>query len=52
MFQDILRGAPTEADDICCMVVHKGEECGLPTPVSLALWQILTVLAGEADTQA
>lgn len=52
MFQDILRGAPTEADAICGMVVHKGEECGVPTPVSLALWQILTVLAGEADTQA
>jgi 2-dehydropantoate 2-reductase len=41
MYQDILRGAPTEIDAICGKVVQLGEEHGIPTPVNYTLWRLV-----------
>lgn len=41
MFQDILRGAPTEIDAICGAVVEAGERTGVPTPVNQTLWRLV-----------
>jgi 2-dehydropantoate 2-reductase len=45
MYQDILRGAPTEVDAICGAVVREGERFNIPTPVNWTLWQMVRVLA-------
>ncbi len=34
MYQDILRGAPTEIDAICGAIVEEGEKLGIPTPTN------------------
>jgi len=46
MYQDILRGAPTEIDAICGAVTERGERCGVPTPLNRACWQLVRALAG------
>ncbi len=45
MFQDIQRGAPTEIDAICGAVARAGERHGIPTPINLACWQLVSALA-------
>jgi 2-dehydropantoate 2-reductase len=41
MFQDVLRGAPTEIDAICGAIVAVGEKHGVSTPVNRTLWLLL-----------
>jgi 2-dehydropantoate 2-reductase len=41
MYQDILRGAPTEIDAICGEVVRIGQEVGIPTPVNYTMWRLV-----------
>ncbi len=41
MLQDILRGAPTECDEINGAVVREGKRLGVPTPVNDVLWQLV-----------
>lgn len=41
MYQDILRGAPTEIDAICGAVVRAGREHGIATPANYTLWQLI-----------
>ncbi|MBN2044898.1 MAG: 2-dehydropantoate 2-reductase [Anaerolineales bacterium] len=41
MYQDILRGAPTEIDAICGEVVRIGEQAGIPTPVNYTVWRLV-----------
>lgn len=41
MYQDILRGAPTEIDAICGAVVQAGAKLGIPTPVNYAMWNLI-----------
>jgi 2-dehydropantoate 2-reductase len=45
MFQDILRGAPTEIDAICGAVTKRGELHNIPTPINHACWQLVRALA-------
>jgi 2-dehydropantoate 2-reductase len=44
MFQDVLRGAPTEIDAICGAIVAAGEKHGVPTPVNRTLWHLVSAL--------
>jgi 2-dehydropantoate 2-reductase len=44
MFQDVVRGAPTEIDAICGAVVASGEACGVCTPVNRTLWLLVKAL--------
>ena len=39
MFHDLARGALTEIDALCGVVVREGEKLGMPTPVNEYLWQ-------------
>jgi len=41
MYQDMLRGAPTEIDAICGAIAQAGEKLGVPTPVNRACWQLI-----------
>jgi 2-dehydropantoate 2-reductase len=45
MLQDVLRGAPTEIDAICGVIVRAGEERGVPTPVNRVMWHLVKALA-------
>jgi 2-dehydropantoate 2-reductase len=45
MFQDILRGAPTEIDAICGAIALEGESLGVPTPVNRTLWHLVRAMA-------
>ncbi|MCP4518408.1 MAG: 2-dehydropantoate 2-reductase, partial [Delftia sp.] len=47
MFQDVLRGAPTEIDAICGAIVAAAEERGIPTPVNRMLWLLVKALIKE-----
>jgi 2-dehydropantoate 2-reductase len=47
MYQDVLRGAPTEVDAICGAIVREGEKRGVPTRVNWTLWQMIRVLAAR-----
>lgn len=44
MFQDILRGAPTEVDAINGAVTRIGVQRGVPTPVNETLWRLVRAL--------
>jgi len=44
MFQDILRGAPTEIEAINGAVVREGESLGVPTLVNEILWRLVKAL--------
>ncbi len=41
MFQDILRGAPTEIDAINGAVARAGQDLGVPVPVNTTLWRLV-----------
>ncbi|MEN8241028.1 MAG: 2-dehydropantoate 2-reductase [Chloroflexota bacterium] len=50
MYQDILRGAPTEIDAICGAVVAAGEETGVATPANYAMWKLIhAVVEGQEN---
>jgi 2-dehydropantoate 2-reductase len=49
MFQDILRGAPTEIEAINGAVVRAGERHGVPTPVNAVLWRLVRAAADGAS---
>ena len=44
MFQDILRGAPTEIEAINGAVAREGESLGVPAPVNETLWRLVKAL--------
>ncbi|MBU2610244.1 MAG: 2-dehydropantoate 2-reductase [Chloroflexi bacterium] len=50
MLQDVLRGAPTEIDAICGVIVHSGEAAGIPAPLNRLMWQLVGALYGNPDT--
>jgi 2-dehydropantoate 2-reductase len=55
MFQDILRGAPTEVDAINGAVAQAGERLGVPTPINTTLWRLVRAAAagtGRLTTDA
>jgi 2-dehydropantoate 2-reductase len=41
MYQDVLRGAPTEIDAICGAITQAGEKLEIPTPVNRVCWQLI-----------
>ena len=41
MYQDIMRGAPTEIDAICGAVVREGSEVGVSTPANEIMHQLI-----------
>ena len=45
MFQDILRGAPTEIDSICGLITKKGQELGVPAPYNQIFWNLVHAAA-------
>jgi len=45
MFQDVLRGAPTEIDAICGAVVRAAEQKGIAVPVNHTLWLLVKSIA-------
>ena len=45
MFQDILRGAPTEIDAINGAVAQAGARLGVAVPVNTTLWRLVRALA-------
>ena len=48
MYQDILRGAPTEIDAICGAVVAAGKETRVATPANYAMWKLIhAVVEGQ-----
>lgn len=49
MFQDILRGAPTEVDAINGAVAQAGQRLGVPVPVNTTLWRLVRALAGQTQ---
>lgn len=51
MYQDILRGAPTEIDAICGEVVKAGEELGIPTPVNAVMGQLIHALVDPPESR-
>jgi len=51
MYQDILRGAPTEIDAICGAVVRAGEQVGVPTPANRIVGQLIHALVEGNITQ-
>jgi len=48
MFQDIIRGVPTESDWIYGPVVREGERTGVGTPVNRILWALMQAV-GKSD---
>jgi 2-dehydropantoate 2-reductase len=41
MYQDVLRGAPTEIDAICGAIVREGRRVGVATPVNETMWRLV-----------
>jgi 2-dehydropantoate 2-reductase len=52
MFQDVLRGAPTEVDVINGAIVRDGERLGIPTPVNRVLVGLVRALEATAAARA
>jgi len=50
MFQDILRGAPTEIEAINGAVARLGERRGMPVPVNTVLWRLMRAAAADNKT--
>jgi 2-dehydropantoate 2-reductase len=48
MYQDVLRGAPTEIDAICGAIVRLGRQAGVPVPVNEVLWKLVKGLKVES----
>lgn len=44
MFQDVMRGAPTEIDAICGAVVKAGQHHNIQTPANWACWNLIKAL--------
>lgn len=44
MLQDVSRGAPTEIDAISGAIVQAGEQVGVPTPLTRAMWHLVKAL--------
>jgi 2-dehydropantoate 2-reductase len=49
MYQDILRGAPTEIHAICGAVVEEAERYGVPAPLNWALLRLISAKATAAE---
>ncbi len=49
MFQDILRGAPTEIDAICGAIVRAGEQHHVPVPANRTLWQLVRAVVEREE---
>jgi 2-dehydropantoate 2-reductase len=49
MFQDVLRGAPTEIDAICGAIMKRGQKHGIKTPYNKACWTMVrATISGHA----
>lgn len=49
MFQDVLRGAPTEIDAICGAIMKRGKKHGIKTPYNKACWTMVrATISGHA----
>lgn len=49
MFQDVLRGAPTEIDAICGAIMRRGQKHGIKTPYNKACWTMVrATISGHA----
>jgi len=46
MLQDVQRGAVTEIDAICGVIVQAGEHYNIPTPINRTFWQLVKALSG------
>jgi 2-dehydropantoate 2-reductase len=44
MYQDVMRGAPTEIDAICGAIVKVGQDVGVQTPVNEIMWRLVKSL--------
>ena len=51
MFQDILRGAPTEIEAINGAVARAGQALNVPTPVNATLWRLVRAAVGGEASQ-
>jgi 2-dehydropantoate 2-reductase len=49
MFQDILRGAPTEVDAINGAVAQEAGRRGVPAPINTILWRLVRALAAPSQ---
>jgi 2-dehydropantoate 2-reductase len=47
MYQDVLRGAPTEIDAICGAIVREGQRVGVATPVNETMWKLVRAKVGK-----
>ena len=47
MLQDVLRGAPTEIDAICGVVVREGKRLGVAAPVNEIMWQLVRAVVNR-----
>ena len=47
MYQDVLRGAPTEIDAICGAIVREGQRLGVATPVNETVWRLVRAKVGN-----
>ncbi|HUF39933.1 MAG TPA: 2-dehydropantoate 2-reductase [Anaerolineales bacterium] len=47
MYQDILRGAPTEIDAICGAIVREGRRVGVEAPVNETVWRLVRAKVGK-----
>lgn len=45
MLQDVQRGAVTEIDAICGVIVQAGDQYGVPTPINRTFWQLVKALS-------
>ena len=50
MYQDVLRGAPTEIDAICGAIDRIGQMRGAPTPLNRTMWSLISALANHPPT--
>jgi 2-dehydropantoate 2-reductase len=46
MYQDVLRGAPTEIDAICGAIVREGQKVGVEAPVNEVMWRLVSAKVG------
>ncbi len=51
MLQDVRRGAPTEIDAICGVLVRMGQQKGISTPTLETLWHLVRALAEAPDAR-
>lgn len=47
MYQDVLRGAPTEIEAISGAIVEQGERVGVPTPINEVMLHLIRALASD-----